>query len=428
VTNPLRAARYQRRIVDDELDELAGLPAIALDGAKAVGKSATAAERTDRAFALEDDAVRETLATQPRQVVDGGSVLIDEWQRYPPVWDVVRRAVDAGAPAGQFFLTGSASLPDPGTHSGAGRIVIVRMRPMSLVERSLGPPSVSLSELLQGGRPKLEGSTPVDLSAYVEEILASGFPGIRPLALRARSAQLASYVRRATDHDIGELGRSVRNPTALQRWLAAYAAATATTTSYEKIRNAATAGSEQKPARATVDWYRDALERLYLIEPLQAWLPTWNRLSELAASPKHHLVDPALATTLLGVDGASLLGGDQGPIGGVRDGTLLGALFESLVTQSVRVYGQRNEARIGHFRTHRGDREVDLVVERRDRRVIAIEVKLTAVPTDADVEHLLWLQSKLGDEMIDAVVVTAGPYAYRRADGIGVVPAALLGP
>ena len=109
-----------------------------------------------------------------------------------------------------------------------------------------------------------------------------------------------------------------------------------------------------------------------------------------------------------------------------RDGTLLGALFESLVTLSVRVYAQASEATVGHLRTHRGDREVDLIVERDDGRVVAIEVKLTATPDDDDVRHLRWLKRKLGDDLLDAVVVTTGRGAYRRRDGIAVVPAALL--
>ena len=107
---------------------------------------------------------------------------------------------------------------------------------------------------------------------------------------------------------------------------------------------------------------------------------------------------------------------------------MLGALFESLVTQSVRVYAQASEARVQHLRTRAGEHEVDLVVERDDQRVLAIEVKLTRTVRDQDVRHLLWLRDQIGDDLLDSVVVTTGGEAYRRKDGVAVVPAALLGP
>ena len=125
---------------------------------------------------------------------------------------------------------------------------------------------------------------------------------------------------------------------------------------------------------------------------------------------------------------SALLSAD--PVGppSLREGPLLGALFESLVTLSVRVYAQAARARVGHLRTRNGDHEVDLIVERRDGRILAIETKLAAVPNDRDVRHLHWLAQQIGSDLLDAVVITTGPYAYRRPDGIAVVPAGLLGP
>lgn len=102
--------------------------------------------------------------------------------------------------------------------------------------------------------------------------------------------------------------------------------------------------------------------------------------------------------------------------------------MESLVTQSVRVYAQAAPASVGHLRSYAGEREIDLIVERGDGRVIAIEVKLRPTASDHDVTHLRWLQKQLGSDLLDAVVITSGTEAYRRPDGIAVVPAALLGP
>lgn len=422
--------RYRRRILDDELDELMlGLPAVALEGAKAVGKTATASERAATVYQLDDPDQRAIAeADVDRLLGSPPPVLIDEWQYLPPVWDRVRRAVDAGAAPGHFLLTGSSSPVDTGTHSGGGRIVSLRMRPFSLAERLDESPTVSLAELLAGGQPAVGGRTACKLEQYTEEVLRSGFPGLRELDGRALRAQLDGYLQRVVDRDFPDLGQTVRNPGALRRWMTAYAAASATTTSFEKIRDASTSGDERKPARTTVQPYRDVLERLFILDEVPAWQPSRNRIAQLALPPKHHLADPALAARLLGATAKALLSGESPGPNIPRDGTLLGALFESLVTQSVRVYAQAAEATVGHLRTHRGDHEVDLIVERDDGRVVAVEVKLTATPDANATRHLRWLSERIGDELLDSIVITTGPEAYRRPDGIAVVPAALLGP
>ena len=423
------SAEYCPRIVDDELDELLpGLPALAIEGPKAVGKTVTAARRATTVYRLDQGSQRSIIEADTSQVVEGEPpILIDEWQRVPEVFDRVRRAVDDGAVGGSFLLTGSATPTDLPTHSGAGRIVRVRMRPMTLAERGVGTPTVSLSTLLEGERPRVEGRAEIDLKGYVEEILRSGFPGIRDRSMRSVRAQLDGYVDHIVDREFEELGRKIRRPDTLKRWMAAYAAATATTTSFEKIRDAATSDEVNKPSRPTALSYRDILQQLWILDPVHAWLPTFNRLARLSLQSKHHLADPALAARLLGIDADILLKGGSANPWIPRDGTLLGALFESLVTLSVRVYAQRIEARLHHLRTRGGEHEVDLIVER-GQSVVAIEVKLGAVVDDRDVRHLIWLREQLGDELADAVVVTTGTAAYRRRDGIAVVPAALLGP
>jgi uncharacterized protein len=423
-------AAYRPRIVDGELDELlAGLPAIAIEGPKAVGKTVTAVRRAATAYRLDDAAERSILEADTSRLVEGEQpILIDEWQRLPESFDRVRRAVDDGAGPASFLLTGSATPTDhPPTHSGAGRIVRVRLRPMALAERSLDAPTVRLADLLEGKRPPVRGRAETGLEDYVDEIVRSGFPGVRDLSPRLLRAQLDRYLDHIVDREFEELGRKVRRPATLRRWMSAYAAATATTASFEKIRDAATGDEAEKPSRPTALSYRDILERLWILDPVPAWLPARNRLAQLSSPSKHHLADPALAARLLGVDAAALLQARPAEPSVPRDGTLLGALFESLVTLCVRVYAQRVEARTAHLRTWRGEREVDLIIER-GRSIVAIEVKLGQVVTDRDVRHLLWLQDRFGDELADAVVVTTGREAYRRRDGIAVVPAALLGP
>jgi predicted AAA+ superfamily ATPase len=324
------------------------------------------------------------------------------------------------------LLTGSATPSERPTHSGAGRIVSLRVRPLTLTERETATPTVSLMDLLEGRRPPLTGNTTVTIEDYVSEILMGGFPGMRALSPRLQRRMLDGYLDRIFDTDLPEIGLQIRHPGTLRRWLTAYAAATSTTASYERIRDAATSGFGDKPAKTTTIPYREALERLWILEPLEAWMPSRSPLSRLAQSPKHHLTDPCLAARLVGADAASLLAG-RGPNTIVRDGTFLGALFESLATLSVRVFAQAAPARVAHLRTRGGEHEIDLIVEGDGGRVLAIEVKLSETVNEKDVSHLRWLSHQIGHDLIDALIITTGAHAYRRADGIGVVPLALLG-
>lgn len=416
--------------MDGELDELvASLPALVLEGAKGVGKTATASRRAATIHRLDDPAQRSIAAADPSRLLDAPApVLIDEWQHVPESWDLVRRAVDEGSPPGRFLLTGSAQPAGLGTHSGAARIVSVRMRPLAMAERGIATPTVSLQVLLTGAKAPVHGHTDLRLKDYTNEILASGLPGLRDLSGRALRAQLDGYLLRIIDRDFPELGRPVRNPAALRRWMTAYAAASSTTASFEKIRDASTGGHGEKPAKTTTLPYRDVLERLWILDPVPAWLPTRNRIARLSAPPKHQFADPALAARLLGVDADSLL--DAAPAGPPipRDGTLLGALFESLVTLSIRTYAQAAEATVKHLRTAGGGHEIDLIIERADGRVIAIEVKLTRDANKQDTRHLTWLTNQTGNTLLDTIIITTGTDAYRRRDGTAIIPAALLGP
>lgn len=147
----------------------------------------------------------------------------------------------------------------------------------------------------------------------------------------------------------------------------------------------------------------------------------------MAQAPKHHLADPALAARLLGLSVGALLDGEGNPLG-PQAGTMLGHLFESLVTLCVRVPAQAADATVGHLRTRNGDHEIDLVVVRDDGRVLAIEVKLAATVEDRDTRHLHWLSQHVGDDMVDAIIINTGPQAYRSHDGVGVLPLGLLAP
>jgi len=319
---------YLPRIVDDELTELLdGVPAVALEGPKGVGKTASALRRAATVFELDRPSHRAVLEADPTLVERGDRpVLLDEWQRSPPLWDAVRRAVDRDPAPGRFLLTGSAVADHVPVHSGAGRIVSVRMRPLTLAERGVAQPNVSLARLLAQEASDVAGESDVDLAGYMREIVASGFPALRATTGRAQRALLDGYLERIAQRDFPDQGLTVRRPAALHAWLRAYAAATATNASYNRILDAATPGEADKPARSTTEAFRHVLSNLWILDPLPAWSPSDNRLHRLAQAPKHHLADPALAARLLGVSAEALLrGGEAGP-SGLRDGTLAARL------------------------------------------------------------------------------------------------------
>ena len=225
------------------------------------------------------------------------------------------------------------------------------------------------------------------------------------------------------------MGRPIRNPAALRRWMTAYAAATSTTTSAETIRRAAGEADAPPPSRPTTVPYAQILRNLWVVDPLPAWYPARkSALSRVVGQEKHHLADPALAARLLNASADALLAGREVGPSIPRTGTLLGSLFESLAALSVRVFAQAAEARVYHYRTKSGEREIDLIVEGSDLRVLPIEVKLAATVDEGAGGHLKALKSDLGDDVIDLVILTTGSEAYRRKDGIAVLPLALLGP
>lgn len=418
---------YIRRTIDDLLDEVQPqLRATSIYGPKGVGKTATATRRAESVLELDQPDDLQRLRADPGLIRTlPGPLLIDEWQRWPQVWDDVRRAVDDESPRGRFLLTGSSAPVGSSVHSGAGRIIGLRMRPLSLSERGFENPTISMASLLTGTA-KIDGQTHRVLGDYVDEIVRSGLPAIRDEPTpRLRRMALDSYIDNIVNKEFSEAGYAVRRPQALRAWLAAYAAASSSTAKYTEILDAATPNQGEKPSKVTTMTYRDALTRLWLLDPTPAWLPADNPLAQLGQAGKHQLADPALTARLLNLDADALMSGRDGTT--AHGGSMLGPLFESLVTLDVQVAAANAEAHVYHLRDRAGRHEIDLIVEGPSGQVIAIEVKLTANPDDHDVRHLLWLKRQIGDRLADMVIVTTGRYAYRRQDGVAAVPAALLG-
>lgn len=417
----LGQAEYLPRYLDRLIPELLkGLSAVAIDGPKGVGKTETASRHSDVILRLDTPATRQLLENRMVPTLEQASrVCVDEWSRLPETWDAVRRLVDAHS-ATRFLLTGSAS-PVAGvdTHSGAGRIVSLRMRPLALAERPGTAPTISLASLFEPDA-AIEGSTKFILDDYAREICASGLPGIHGLTPRLRRMALEGYTQRIIDRDLVEMGAAVRRPQALRAWLAAYAAASSTTATYSTILDAATPNEGDKPGRDATRGYRELLTKIWVLDPVPAWLPAQTPLKRLVAGEKHQLADPGLAAHLLGVTEEQLLSGAAGT------GEVFGQLLESLATLSLRAAADGAEARIAHLRTRGGRQEIDLIAERFDGRVVAFEVKLARTIRPSDVAHLHWLGEMLGDRLVTKVVLYTGEHAYRRSDDIAVIPLSLL--
>ncbi|MCL2808139.1 MAG: DUF4143 domain-containing protein [Coriobacteriia bacterium] len=424
--------QYFDRIIDRELAELLQeVPAVSIVGAKGVGKTETAKRLASTVLRVDVSAPAKALASSMENLakVARWPVLIDEWPKAASSWNNVRRIIDDEPGLNRFILTGSTSGTGLNLHSGAGRIVQLNMHTMSIAERGLCEQVISISELLDGK--SYDGAYEQSLMCledYAHEIFASGFPGIRNHSDRGIKALLQGYLAAIVERDFEELGVVVRKPHVLKAWLTAYAAATGTTTSYAKILRASTQGEDKMPSKDTTLVYRDTLDRLYLTERVDPWLPSTNPIAALGRSQKHFLADPALALSLLKLSKRDLfIGAEDMAVGKSRDNSLFGRLFENLVAISLKVYARCAGAELYHFRTTDSRHEVDFIVER-GNDLLGIEVKLSPEVSPEDGHELNWLESQISEtRRFTKIIINTGTHAYKRPDNILVAPLALLG-
>ncbi len=346
--------------------------------------------------------------------------LIDEWQLEPQIWDHVRRAIDDRAEPGQFILTGSAVPPDDVTrHSGAGRLTRLRMRPMSLAETGRSTATVSLAVLLHGEAPSA-ADPGLAVGDVAEEVALGGWPGFRGLAVTQGLSAVRDYLAEIERVDIERVDGRRRDPDRVSRLVRSLARNVATYAAATTLA-ADTGGADGPLKDDTVREYLAALDRLMIVEDQPAWSPRMRSRTALRSAVKRHFVDPSLAVAALNSNPDRLL----------RDLETLGFLFESLVVRDLRIYAQANDARVLQFRDA-GGLEVDAIVEVRSGAWMAFEVKLGQGQIDSAAATLLRLASKVDTETAGAPamlgVITAAGYAYRRRDGVAVVPIGALGP
>ena len=408
---------YSPRIVDDELRELLGSAgAVVIEGPKACGKTMTASQQSASRVLLDiDQAARQALAVEPRLVLEGARPrLLDEWQVAPEIWNQVRRAVDASDQPGQFLLTGSAvPADDVSRHTGAGRFGFLRMRPMSLFESGASNGAVSLRQLFAGEVEAVAdpGLSVQDLGALIAR---GGWPAQQGSPLKAASRAARDYLERVRQVDISRMDRR-RDPArvgALLRSLGRHCATEA---------RLSTLAADVALDERTVTDYLQALERLMVIEDQPAWAPHLRSRARLRKAPKRHFVDPSLALAATGAAAERLL----------EDFEWFGQLFESLVIRDLRVLSQPLDGEVLHYRDDYGV-EVDAIVQLRDGRWGAIEIKLGEGQVEQAAANLKRFAEQIDSQRSGSPaflgVICGKGYGYRRADGVVVVPVGALGP
>ncbi len=414
---------YVERILDKELaDDLAAMGAAVIEGPKACGKTVTAQHAAASEVRLDvDPEARQTAALEPAFILDGPTPrLIDEWQLEPAIWNHVRRAIDDRGKPGQFILTGSAVPADDITrHSGAGRLTRLRMRPMSLFEKSRSTGRISLGRLLDGSK---EGTPEAKLTVpeIADEISMGGWPGFLQKTRKQALTAARRYLEEIRHVEIDAVSGARRDPVKVGRLLRSIGRNVATQPSITTL--ARDAGGVDGPLKfETVNEYLDALRRLMVVEDQPAWGVHLRTTHTLRKASKLHFVDPSLAVAAM----------RTGPERLVQELNLLGLLFESMVIRDLRVYAQAVDAEVLHYRDSDG-LEVDAIVEARDGRWAAFEVKLgfNQVKEAAANLHKFVKRidtSRCGAPAALGVIIGSG-YGYKREDGIHVIPIGALGP
>jgi len=415
---------YLTRTSDKEIQSaLQSSGAILIEGAKWCGKTSSASKVAQSVLYMQDpDKMASYMAmadTKPSLLLKGEIPrLVDEWQMAPILWDAVRFEVDKRNEPGQFILTGSAvPLDNVTAHTGTGRISRILMRPMSLFESLESNGLVSLHALFNGSQE--EGCTS-DLS--IEKIAFALCRGGWPASVQRDQApalrMARDYVEAVINYDVSRVDNIEKNPERVRLLLRSLARNVATLATLQTIKDDIEA-TDITVSEKTIALYINALRRIFVIEDLPAWSPSLRSRTAIRTSPKRHFVDPSIATAVLRMN----------PEGVLNDFKTFGFLFESLCTRDVRIYSQAIDGDIFHYRDKSG-LESDLIIKLRDGRWAAVEVKLGNKQVEEAAQNLLTLKSKIDAEKMGEpsflMVLTGGQYAYRRNDGVWIVPVACL--
>lgn len=413
---------YLPRLADKELKRgLDAFGAVLIEGPKWCGKTTTAEQAAKSVLYLQDDDMKEQyeqmLRVKPSSLLEGKKPrLIDEWQMAPKLWDSVRFSIDRQSENGMYILTGSTSVDNSLIeHSGAGRIKRMKMGTMSLFESGDSTAEVKLSDMFEGR--DISGYSEVSVEKMAELLVRGGWPKTIGEDVTTAYEHMDGYCRTILESDISTVDRVNRDSTRMAKIMRSLSRNISTQAPDTTIAADLNEKESDKTHINTVRDYVNALRKLHIVDDLQAWNPKLRSKAAVRTSDTRHFCDPAIAAYFLGASPRNLM----------NDLRTYGCLFESLVVRDLRAYVKGIGGDVYHYRDSDG-LEADAVLHLRDGRWGAAEVKLGAGMIDEAAENLKKLENKVDspDSPSFLAVITCTNYAFRRDDGVYVVPICCL--
>ncbi len=427
---------YLNRFADNELKfRLEAFGAVQIKGPKWCGKTTTAEMHAKSILKMQNPDMRNTYLstaqTKPSLLLKGDTPrLIDEWQVAPVLWDAVRHAVDERREKGQFILTGSTVIEDTNgeiMHTGTGRISQMNMYPMSLFESLESNGEISLQSLFDNPETDIDGSMS---NLTIEKLIFAACRGGWPASLQVKKAKsqlfiAKDYVNVICNEDISRLDNVKRSSRLTRLILRSYARNVCTLAKKSNMLSDILVEMDST-SRTTFDDYVDALERLFVIEDIDAWNPSIRSATVIRSSKKRCFVDPSIAVAAMGVSPEML----------ELDLNTFGFIFECLCIRDLKIYSQSMGGHISYYHD-RYNLEVDVVLHLDDGRYALIECKLGSRDIDEGAEHLCKLRDLIRKHNQEKgatflrepeflMVLTGGEMAYTREDGVRIVPIGCL--
>lgn len=419
---------YKKRIADDILKrKLKGKGAVLIEGPKWCGKTTTAEQMAASVLYMDNPQFKtqNILMAQvnPKFLLKGETPrLIDEWQLAPELWDAIRFEVDHRSELGQFILTGSSVPVETKTisHSGTGRFAWVTMRPMSLYESGDSTGDVSLTNLFTNPN-SIEGVSNLTFEKLAFVTCRGGWPQAIDMPQDIALDQAIDYYEAVVRSDINRVDGINKNSDKIRRFMRSYARNQGEQVANTIIARDVFENNEVEISDETVATYLDALKKIFVIEEMPAWNPNLRSKTAIRTSNTRYFVDPSIAVAALGI----------GPNDLINDLKTFGFIFETLCVRDLRVYADSLNGDVFHYRDKDGQ-ECDAVIHLRNGKYGLIEIKLGGDKLIEDgANNLKKMESKIDLEKMGKpsflmVLIGVGDYAYRRSDGIYIVPIGCL--
>ena len=419
---------YRKRVADDILKRrLEGKGAVLIEGPKWCGKTTTAEQIAASILYMDDPEKKaQNIAMSelnPKRLLKGAVPrLIDEWQLAPKLWDAIRFEVDHRSELGQFILTGSAVPADTAeiTHSGTGRFTWLMMRPMSLYESGDSTGEVSLKELFDGSI-EIDGSAELSIDRLAFLVCRGGWPQAVDMRDEIALDQAVDYFDSVVHSDINRADHVQKNPEKVRRLMRSYARSQGAQVPNTVLAQDIAANDDAPINEETVSSYVAALRKIFVVEDMPAWNPNLRSKTAIRSSDTRYYIDPSIAAAALGI----------GPNDLLNDLKTFGFLFETLCIRDLRVFADALNGNVYHYRDKDGQ-ECDAVIHLRNGKYGLIEIKLGGDRLiEEGAKNLKVMETKIDTDKMNVpsflmVLTGTGDFAYRRQDGVYVVPIGCL--